>query len=69
MDVQLGLFDTFTYALPGAAYLAVGAYAAVRQGWIVGARWHGLRLLRWAHVISPARIFWRPDADGLLAAT
>lgn len=34
MRVSVGIFDVFTYAIPGSLYLAFGFYIAVRLDWI-----------------------------------
>jgi hypothetical protein len=34
MSISLGLFDLFTYIVPGSLYLALVAYVADRLGWI-----------------------------------
>lgn len=34
MSLTLGIFDVFTYAIPGSLYLVLGAYVAARFGWV-----------------------------------
>lgn len=34
MRLSLGIFDVFTYAIPGSLYLALGVYLAVRLDWL-----------------------------------
>ncbi|MES9541864.1 hypothetical protein [Actinomadura sp. NPDC000600] len=34
MRLSLGIFDVFTYAIPGSLYLALGLYLAVRLDWL-----------------------------------
>ena len=34
MDLKLSLFDTFTYAVPGAAYLGLGLFCAEQLRWL-----------------------------------
>jgi hypothetical protein len=34
MSLALGIFDIFTYAIPGSLYLLLGAYVASRLGWV-----------------------------------
>jgi hypothetical protein len=34
MSLTLGIFDVFTYAIPGSLYLVLGAYVATRLGWV-----------------------------------
>lgn len=34
MTIQLGLFDVFTYTIPGSLYLAVAAFVCAQLGWI-----------------------------------
>src|SRR5215470_5132676 len=34
MNITLGVFDVFTYAVPGSLYLALLTYIADRLGWI-----------------------------------
>src|SRR4051794_15235337 len=34
MSLMLGIFDVFTYAIPGSLYLLLGAYVATRLGWV-----------------------------------
>jgi hypothetical protein len=34
VDLKLGLFETFTYAVPGAAYIGLGLFCAERLNWL-----------------------------------